>query len=94
MQWFDTEQSQQAKDYVEQQARWAAEHWHRMKQEEKKEEKRKKDQEEIRKRIKEVDHKAAAEREANRERKQERACRAKEAGSEIIRKDKYPRCTQ
>ena len=25
VQWFDTEQSQQAKDFVEQQARWAAE---------------------------------------------------------------------
>ena len=24
VQWFDTEQSQQAKDYVEQEARWAA----------------------------------------------------------------------
>ena len=94
MQWFDTEQSQQAKDYVEQQARWAAERWHRMKQVEKKEEKRKKDQEEIRKRIKEVDHKAAAECEANRERKRERACRAKEAGPEAISKGKYHRCTQ
>ena len=61
---------------------------------EKKEEKRKKDQEEIRKRIKEVDHKAVAEREANRERKRERACRAKEAGPEAISKGKYPRCTQ
>ena len=34
VQWFDTEQSQQAKDFVEQQASWAAERWLRMKQEE------------------------------------------------------------
>ena len=42
-----------------------------MTQEEQKEEKRKKDQEEIHKRIEEVDRKAAAEREADRERKRE-----------------------
>ena len=41
MQWFDTVQSQQAKDFVEQQARWAAERWRRMKHEEQQEEKRK-----------------------------------------------------
>ena len=63
MQWFDTVQSQQAKDFVEQQARWAAKCWQRMVQEEQQEEKCKKDQEEIRKRIEEVDRKAAAERE-------------------------------
>ena len=34
------------------------------------------------------------EREADRERKRERARRAKEAGPEAIRKEKYPRCTQ
>ena len=28
VQWFDTEQSQQAKDYVEQEVRWAAKCWH------------------------------------------------------------------
>ena len=94
MQWFDTEQSQQAKDYVEQEARWAAKCWHRMTQEEQKEEKRKKDQEEIRKRIEEVDRKAVAKREVDRERKRERARRAKEDGSEAISKGKYPRLTQ
>ena len=52
---------------MEQQARWAAEHWHRMKQEEQQNEKRKKEQEEIRKRMEEVDRKAAAVREADRE---------------------------
>ena len=49
MQWFDTVQSQQAKDIVEQKASWAAEHWRRMKHEEQQEEKRKKEQEEKRK---------------------------------------------
>ncbi|KAG2641042.1 hypothetical protein PVAP13_2KG143500 [Panicum virgatum] len=66
MQWFDTVQSQQAKDFVEQQARWAAEHWRRMKHEEQQEEKRKKEQEEIHKRMEEVDRKVAAECEADR----------------------------
>ena len=49
MQWFDTVQSQQAKDIVdvEQKARWAAERWRRMKHEEQQEEKRNKEQEEI-----------------------------------------------
>ena len=69
MQWFDTVQSQQAKDIVEQKERWAAERWCRMKHEEQQEEKRNKEQEEIRKRMEEVDRKAAAEREADRERK-------------------------
>ena len=50
--------------------------------------------EEIQKRIAEVERQKAEEREADRERKRERACRAKEAGSEAIRKGKYPRCTQ
>ena len=36
-------QSQQAKDFAEQQARWAAERWRRMKHEEQQEEKRKKE---------------------------------------------------
>jgi hypothetical protein len=31
---------------------------------------------------------------ADRERKRERAPRAKEAGSDAMRKGKYPRCTQ
>jgi hypothetical protein len=35
-----------------------------------------------------------AAREADRERKRERACRAKEAGPDAMRKGKYPRCTQ
>ena len=94
MQWFDTVQSQQAKDIMEQKARWAAECWRRMKHEEQQEEKRKKEQEEIHKRMEEVDRKAAAEREDDRERKRERAHRAKEAGPEAIRKGKYHRCTQ
>ena len=83
----------QAKDFVEQQARWAAECWRRMKHEEQQEEKRKKEEEETRKRMEDVDRKVAAEREADRERKRERARRAKEAGPEAIRKGKYPRST-
>ena len=62
--------------------------------EEQQEEKRKKEQEEIRKRMEEVDCKAAAEREADREKKWERARRAKKVGPEAISKGKYPRCTQ
>jgi len=62
--------------------------------EENMEEKRKKDQEEIRKRIAEVEHQEAEACEADREKKRERARRAKEAGPEAIRKGKYPRCTQ
>ena len=65
-----------------------------MKQEEQKEEKRKKDQEEIHKRIEEVGRKAVAECEADRERKRERARRAKEDGPDAISKGKYPRFTQ
>ena len=41
-----------------------------------------------------MDRKAVAEHEADRERKRERACHAKEAGPEAISKGKYPRCTQ
>ena len=62
--------------------------------EEKMEEKRKKDQEDIRKRIAEVERQEAEAREADREKKRERAHRAKEAGPESIRKGKYPWCTQ
>ena len=58
------------------------------------EEKRKKDQKDIRKRIAEVERQEAEAREADREKKRERAHRAKEAGPEAIRKGKYPRCTQ
>jgi len=94
IQWLDTEQSTEAKEHVERQARWAAERWQRMLQEEKMEEKRKKDKEEIEKRFEEVERRQAEEREADRERKRERARRAKEAGPEAIRKGKYPRCTQ
>ena len=65
-----------------------------MLQEEKMEEKRKKDKEEIQKRFADVERRQAEEREAYRERKRERSCRAKEAGPEAIRKGKYPRCTQ
>ena len=65
-----------------------------MLQEEKMEEKRKKDKEEIQKRFADVERRQAEEREPDRERKRERACRAKEAGPEAIRKGKYPRCTQ
>jgi len=62
--------------------------------EEKMEEKPKKDLEDIRKRIAEVERQEAEAREADREKKRERARRAKEAGPEAIRKEKYPRCTQ
>ena len=62
--------------------------------EEQMEEKRKKDQEDIRKRIAEVERQEAETREADREKKRERAHHAKEAGPEAIRKGKYPRCTQ
>ena len=58
------------------------------------EEKRKKDKEEIQKRFVDVEHRQVEEREADMERKRERARRAKEAGAEAIRKGKYPRCTQ
>ena len=94
VQWLDTEQSQQDKDHVERQGRWTAQRWQRMLHEEQMEEKHKKNQEEIQKRIAEVEHQKAEEREADKERKRERTCRAKEAGSETIRKGKYPRCTQ
>ena len=57
------------------------------------EEKRKKDQEEIRKRIADVECQEADEREADRERKRERACRAKATGPDAISKGKYLRCT-
>ena len=62
--------------------------------EEQMEEKRKKNQEEIQKRIAEVERQKVEECEADREMKRERAHRAKEAGSEAIKKGKYPRCTQ
>ena len=58
------------------------------------EEKHKKDKEEIQKRFADVERRQAEEREADRERKRERARCAKEAGPEAIRKGKYPRCTQ
>ena len=69
VQWLDTEQSQQDKDHVERQVRWAAQRWQRMLHEEQMEEKRKKNQEEIQKRIAEVERQKAEEREADRERK-------------------------
>ena len=94
MQWVDTEQTQQDKEWVQLQARWATERWQRMLHEKEKEEKRKKEQEEICKRIQKVERQEAEEREADRERKQERARREKEAGPDAIRKEKYPRCTQ
>jgi len=94
MQWLDTEQTQQDKEWAGLQARWATEMWQRMLHEEQKEEKRKKEQEEIHKRIQEVERQKAEERKADRKRKRERARRAKEAGPEAIRKGKYPRCTQ
>ena len=58
------------------------------------EEKRKKDQKDIRKRIAVVERQEAEAREADREKKRERARRAKEAGPKAIRKEKYPRCAQ
>ncbi|RLM65099.1 uncharacterized protein C2845_PM16G02810 [Panicum miliaceum] len=82
--WLDTEQSQQDKDWVEREARWARERWQGMLHKEQKEEKRKKDQEEIRRRFEEVERVEAQKREVDREMKQERARRAKEAGPEAI----------
>ena len=55
MQWLDTEQTQQDKEWAGLQARWATEMWQRMLHEEQKENKHKKEQEEIRKRIQEVE---------------------------------------
>ncbi|CAO2162699.1 unnamed protein product [Urochloa humidicola] len=84
--WLDTEQSEEDKAHVEQQASSARATWQRMMREEQ--------QEEIRKRMEEIERQAAQEREAERERKRERERRAKAAGPEAIRKGKYPRCTQ
>jgi len=53
--WLDIEQSQEDKDHVEREARWAAERWRRMQHEEQMEEKRKKDQKNIRKRFAKVE---------------------------------------
>ncbi|RLM73681.1 uncharacterized protein C2845_PM15G13590 [Panicum miliaceum] len=89
----DRPKSQQDKDWVEREARWARETWQRMLHEEQKEEKQKKDQEDIWRRFEEVERQEAQEREADRERKRERACRVKEAGPEAIAKGRYPRCT-
>jgi hypothetical protein len=61
---------------------------------EKQEEKCKEQQEEIRIHREIKEREVAAAREADRERKRERACRAKEAGPDAMRKGKYPRCTQ
>ena len=47
VQWLDTEQSQQDKDHMERQARWATQRWQRMLYEEQMEKKCKKNQEEI-----------------------------------------------
>ena len=94
VQWLDTEQSQEAKDSVEREARWAAKRWQRMLHEEQMDEKRKKDQEDIRKWTIEVERQEAEEREADREKKRERVRRAKKVGPEAIMKGKYPRCTQ
>jgi len=93
VQWLDIEQSQEDKDHVEREARWAAERWRRMQHEEQMEEKRKKDQEDIWKRFAEVERQETEEREADRERKRERARHAEKAEPEAIRKEKYPRCT-
>ena len=41
-----------------------------------------------------MERQKSEEHEIDRERKRERARRAKEAGPEAIRKGKYPRCTQ
>ena len=58
------------------------------------EEKHKKDQEDIQKKIVEVERQETEAREVDREKKRERAHHAKKAGSEAIRKGKYPWCTQ
>jgi hypothetical protein len=60
---------------------------------EKQEEKRKKQQEEICIRWEIKEREAVATHETDRERKRERARRAKEAGPDAMRKGKYPRCT-
>jgi hypothetical protein len=60
----------------------------------KQEEKRKEQQEEIRIRREIKEREATATREIDRERNGERACQAKEAGPDAMRKEKYPRCTQ
>jgi hypothetical protein len=94
MQWLDCEQSEQDKRYVEEMGRSARERWLSMVQAEKQEQKRKEQQEEIRIRQEIKECEAAAAREADRERKKERACRAKQAGPDAMSKGKYLRCTQ
>jgi hypothetical protein len=59
-----------------------------------KREKRKKGQKEIHSCQEMREREVGQAREANRERKRERVCRAKETGSDAIRKGKYPCCTQ
>jgi hypothetical protein len=92
MQRLDTEQSDFDKNYVEGEAHDARETWFRMVEWEKKEEK-KEEQKEMRHRQEIREREVAQVREADRERKRERACWAKTAGSNAIRKGKYPRCT-
>jgi hypothetical protein len=94
MQWLDCEQSEQDKHYVEAIGCSTRERWQRMVEAEKQEEKRKEKQEEIRIRREIKEHEAVVAREADRERKRESACRAKEARPDAMRKGKYPHCTQ
>jgi hypothetical protein len=61
---------------------------------EKQEQKCKEQQEEIHIRREIKEREAIVAREVDRERKRERARRAKEAGPEAMRKGKYPCCTQ
>jgi hypothetical protein len=93
MQWLDTEQSNFDKSYVKGEARDARERWLRMVEWEKRMEK-KEEQKEMRHRQEMREREVAQAHEADRERKRERACRAKATGPDAIRKGKYPRCTQ
>jgi Skp family chaperone for outer membrane proteins len=94
LQRLDCEQAEQDKRYVEATGRSTRERWQRIVEAKKQEEKRKERQEEICIRREIIEHEAAATREADRERKRERARRAKEAGPDAMMKGKYPRCTQ
>jgi hypothetical protein len=93
MQWLGCEQSEQDKRYVEETGRSTHERWQSMVQAEKQEQKCKEQQEEIRIRREIKECEAVAAREADIERKREKARRVKEAGLDATRKGKYPRCT-
>jgi hypothetical protein len=85
MQWLDTQQSDDDKRYVESTDRGVRERWFHMIEAEKQEEKHKQHQEEIRVRQQMREHEEVQAREADIEKKRERARRAKEAGPDAIR---------